>query len=246
MYKISYPLFLILPVLTNAQNVINLPISTSNTDGSCGATVLKKAYHEIGYKLNFQLIPAQRALIEANKGNLDGVMNRIEGLDKNYSNLVKIPTPICINRYFLYMLKDNKHSFSKSQTSKQMANLKLGIKIGNTPIKNSLEKYFPYEAATYEQLIGMLINKRLDAVAMSDIAFQNVLIAYPEYSKKHIIAIDYNFSILYGYHYLNKKHVNLITPISEILSKFAKEGFIKKTNDELINYLNVDVIIKKN
>ncbi len=171
--------------------------------------------------------------MEANRGHLDGVMNRIAGLDEYYSSLVRIPTPICINTYALYML-----SGSTLKSPQEINTKSLGIKKGNTPLENIFKNFSLFKATSYQQLINMLITKRLDAIAMSEAAFTNAIrnIKHTE-STKNIIRVEYPFPIYYGYNYLHKKHVNLIPLISEKLANFESNGFIKKANEEHRNYI---------
>lgn len=92
--KFIYSILLLLPTVNALENTLSISISTLNIKGSCAATILNKAYGEMGYQLKFHFIPAQRALVEANKDHLDGVMNRVKGLEKYYPNLARIATPI--------------------------------------------------------------------------------------------------------------------------------------------------------
>lgn len=231
--SIIFLILFFISTVNAGENVLSISISTANTKGSCAATILTKAYGEIGYQLNFLVIPAQRALVESNEGRVDGVMNRIEGIDRNFPNLIRIITPICTNTYFLYMLKDN-----KLNSIEELTHLKIGIKKGNTPLEVIFEKLKPYEATSYQQLISMLITKRLDAIAINEAAFANAIHSqkYPQ-SLKSIVTVDYPFSIDYGYHYLHKKHLNLIPLISKKLAELESNGYIEKANKEHRDYI---------
>mgnify|MGYP001942286155 CR=1 FL=1 len=226
-------LFLLSPTISAKETTLSFSISTSNTKGSCAAIILTKAYEEIGYKLNFNVIPAQRALTEANNGRLDGVMNRIKGLEKKHPNLVRIATPICTNTYSLYMLKNNKLS-----STGELVDLALGIKKGNTPLEKVFGKLKPYKTTSYQQLISMLITHRLDVIAMNEAAFANAIRSkkYPT-SIEDIVPVDYPFPINYGYHYLHKKHLDLIPLIGKKLANLESSGYIKKANEAHRNYI---------
>jgi polar amino acid transport system substrate-binding protein len=216
-----------------------LPISTINTKGSCAAVILNEAYNSLGIKLKYDVVPAQRALIESNNGHLDGVINRIKGIEKDFPNLIRIPTPICINTYAIYMIRGHKN------VSIDFDKLTLAIKIGNTPMEQYLDKFQPYKATTYEQLINMLIAKRIDAVAMNTAAYANaVSTGNIQTSIDHIIEVDYTFPIDYGYHYLHKKHFDLVPLISKKLAHLKREGYIQKANQAHRNYLLNRVIDK--
>lgn len=134
------------------------------------------------------------------------------------------------------MLDDNKLS-----STEEIAHITLGIKKGNTPLERLFKKFTPYESTSYDQLIRMLISKRLDAIAMNEAAFVNA-IRNQEYplTIKHIITVDYPFPIIYGYHYLHKKQLNLIPLISRKLATLESNGYIKKANEEHRNYILYD------
>ncbi len=228
-----YLILFFLPTAHAAGIALSIPISTSNIKGSCAATILTKAYSELDYQLIFHEIPAQRALVEANKGHFDGVMNRIEGLDNYYPNLVRILTPICINTYSLYML-----SGSTLKSPLELNTKALGIKKGNTPLENIFKRISPFKATSYQQLINMLITKRLDVIAMNEAAFANAIRSMKRTeSINNIISVDYPFPIDYGYHYLHKKHIDLIPLINKKLANFESNGYIKRANEKHRNYI---------
>jgi len=51
----------------------------------------REAFSRIGYRVIIKSLPSERALINANKGIDDGEILRIDGIQKMYPNLVKMP-----------------------------------------------------------------------------------------------------------------------------------------------------------
>ena len=69
------------------------PISKKDQTGF-GDQVLAEALRRVGYKVETVQMPAERALINANLGLDDGDLLRIDGLEKKYPNLIKVPEKI--------------------------------------------------------------------------------------------------------------------------------------------------------
>lgn len=56
--------------------------------------VVREAFRRIGLSLHIEHLPAERSLINANEGIEDGVYVRVEGLDRVYTNLRRVPEKI--------------------------------------------------------------------------------------------------------------------------------------------------------
>lgn len=68
------------------------PVTTIAHDGVLD-NILREAFRRTGCKLRLLIAPSERGLVNANSGTVDGVTNRIAGLEKNYPNLVRVPEP---------------------------------------------------------------------------------------------------------------------------------------------------------
>ena len=56
--------------------------------------ILREAYNQLGIDLEVSYFPARRSLQLANKGQFDGELQRVDGLDKTYTNLIKVPIKV--------------------------------------------------------------------------------------------------------------------------------------------------------
>jgi len=68
--------------------VLGVPQNTP--DSAISAVVLREAYRRLGYKLEIRALPAERALLMSNEGDLDGESQRISGLSTSYPNLIQV------------------------------------------------------------------------------------------------------------------------------------------------------------
>ena len=63
-----------------------------NKIANAASSILVEAYDRLGYDVRFVQVPGERALIWSNEGRYaDAEMFRIDGLEKNYPNLIKVP-----------------------------------------------------------------------------------------------------------------------------------------------------------
>lgn len=56
--------------------------------------VMRKVYQRLGHDFELVRFPGKRALVEANQGQVNGELVRIKALEKELTNLIRIPTAI--------------------------------------------------------------------------------------------------------------------------------------------------------
>ena len=69
------------------------PNSTERLDGIADRAV-REAFRRIGREVTLVRLPSERALLNANDGVDDGNYARVEGLEAEYKNLVRVPEPV--------------------------------------------------------------------------------------------------------------------------------------------------------
>lgn len=75
------------------------PVSGSGTHPGYLKEIVVEAGKRIGLDIHFVSKPAQRSLYASNTGQTDGELHRIEGLEKYYPNLVRVPEAILIDQF---------------------------------------------------------------------------------------------------------------------------------------------------
>ncbi len=78
------------------------PLVSSETAPGFLDTLAKEVFHRLGIELEVIILPAERALINANNGIEDGNLLRIKGLEKQYPNLIRVPEKM-MNSEFVAM-----------------------------------------------------------------------------------------------------------------------------------------------
>lgn len=219
---IIFPLFFIcISTFSNKLLVLN------QVEGVSGTKLLKEAYKKLGIKLDIRIQPAARGLSNANLGTIDGEVNRIDGINTQFKNLIKIDVPILLlDIVAVSHTKNLQINNWQDLKSYNIGTLK-GLKIAEL----NLDKVAKYKSISkFENLFNMLNLKRFD-----------VIIAPLLDTLEHIKLKNMNSLIVYEkplsqiklYHYLNKKHSNLVPQITKILKEMATDKSIKKYNKSL-------------
>jgi len=204
------------------NSAFNNPISNETQTGF-GDKVLSEAFKRMGYKLETSRLPAERALINANKGIDDGDLLRISGLQKKYPNLIQVPEKIMDMDVMLFT--KNKPSFKVKGwdsirshsisiiTGWKVFELNLGAKVDITKTDNiqqifTMLKKNRADFAGHERWTGLafLKDNKITDITM----LEPPLISTPLYT------------------YLHKKHKKLVPQLSAQIKKMKQDGSIKK------------------
>lgn len=227
---IHFTFFNVALFASQEARVLTFPSSTKNVEGTCAARILTKAYGQLGIAINFIEVPAQRALIATNKGEFDGLLNRISGQETKFTNLIKVNVPICFNYYSFYVRKNNEHIVEN------IGKYTIGIKKGNTPLERMFSNNEVHTTTTYKQLVKMLAQGRLDVIAMNVVSYK-VIKNDPEFAHltDKIREVKYKIPVVNGYHYLAAKNKDLQIPLQNQLNILNKDGTIPRINRESNN-----------
>lgn len=215
--------FLLLPTLCFANPVLVFnttgkpPLNSKDGSGFMDQ-VTKEALTRIGYDLKLVQLPAERGLLNTNKGLDDAEMSRIAGLQKRYKNLRQVPEKIMDWEFVVFSKKiiDTTNGW-ESLAHKNVAFIN-GWKI--------LENNIPASAKTVkvknEKLLFSLLNKdRVDYIIyekwggmslLENNKYQNIIIA-----NKPLVAREM-------FIYLNKKHLQVVDSLSNTLKEMKKDG----------------------
>ncbi len=84
-------LLLILPLSASAQETVVLSKVQGSAFQDMCSDIIKEAYKKIGINVTFIDFPGARALVMSTQGETDGEIGRMNGLDKKYPTLIKVP-----------------------------------------------------------------------------------------------------------------------------------------------------------
>ncbi len=193
------------------------PISTIFSDGFADS-VATQAFDRLGINLIIQNIPAKRALVNANRGISDGDLARIEGVEKSYPNLIRVPE-------IIWIAEINAFSKDPSITLQHWRDLKhfsLAYIRGwvvfdnNVPKTAMINKVLLPEAlfkvVERERVQLALYEKKMGLSVIKQLAIRNV---YPV-----------NDSLLNTpiYIYLHKKHRKIVPLLTKAIKAMKQDG----------------------
>lgn len=216
----KYSLLIVL-LLSAAYSYSEESIEISQTvkaaKNDCAERILRRAYQNIGVKLSFNILPTKRALHASNLGITDGETARMEGVAKDYTNLIQIPVPVCLISFHIVFIKDIK--ISKLEDLNKYF---VGVVRGHLAAEKLAENYNTTKAADVSALIQMLERNRVDAIIVSNSRLTDLKLSH---LKDKITVVDLPDETKYLYHYLNKLHADIAARLTTEMKRLEAHGF---------------------
>lgn len=203
---------------------------------------LREAYQRLGISIETSILPGERAIWSANQGVTDGEVSRVEGLDSQYPNLVRIPVVI----EFLDAMAFVKKARFEVNGWESLRDYTIGIRIGSKFAERGTEGMNTEMVVTHDQAFKKLAAGRNDVVVFSRIEGMAALTAMRDNLQPMlgITMLEPPIERIYGYHYLHKKHSDLIPLITSALQELEEEGRIQKIWDDYLLRLRGEQAIR--
>ncbi|HPE90971.1 MAG TPA: hypothetical protein PK146_01640, partial [Synergistales bacterium] len=90
-----------LTISTSYKSLLSTPDQKGMLD-----LLVKEAFSRIGLETEIVFNPTGRSLSDVNEGLADGELNRIEGMEKNFPNLVRVPEPNMVMDFVAFSKKE--------------------------------------------------------------------------------------------------------------------------------------------
>jgi polar amino acid transport system substrate-binding protein len=182
--------------------------------------VLTEAYQRIGITIRAADLPAERSLVESNKGSYDGEVTRVRGIENSYPNLIPVPVPLTRAEGLVFtkniaIIVDGWESLKPYSII-----IRRGLKFaeeGTRGMKVTLVNTYPecfklvsmgrYDVTVCDRLAGYYFIRQH--------AYADLKVLEPALESFHL------------YHYLHKKNASLIPEISAALAQMQAEGRMK-------------------
>lgn len=191
------------------------------------ARVLVKAYQRIGIEIKPIELPAERSLINSNNGSLDGEVNRIKGIDRKYKNLLMVPIPV---NSFEGVVFTKNYSFSVEGWG-SLKPYTIAIRTGAKFAEKGTSGMRVYKFTTYDKVFELIAKDRYDVCVSSRV------VGFYQINKQNLVGIrvlEPPLERFHLYHYLHKKHKELVPKISASLKRMAAEGAILRERENYI------------
>lgn len=197
------------------------PLNTDNQNGFIDE-VATEAFRRVNVKLQTVHLPAERGLKHSNRGIIDGELVRVKGIDKRYTNLIRVPEKIMDWEFVTFSYKPVSLANGwKDLSGKSVAHIN-GWKIleKNIPAISEVTK-----VSNIDDLFNLLRRNRTDyaiyerwggGYLLREMSMKNVILGQPPLAVKEMFI------------YLHKKHKALVPQLTKALAAMKKDGSYKK------------------
>ncbi|HED33590.1 MAG TPA: transporter substrate-binding domain-containing protein [Gammaproteobacteria bacterium] len=232
---LSFLSLLLFPLLIHANTSLTItsgrgePFVNAEQNGFYDL-IVKNMFQRIGIEAKTVLLPSERSLISANTGVDDGNIARIKGVEKKYTDLVRVPEKI-IDFDFVVFTKNREF---KVEGWKSLAPFNVAFINGWKAFEKKVIYYKTLvKPRDSVQLFELLRNDRVD-VALYDL-WSGVW-----WTRHHSDEIRYLQPPVASYQlylYVNKKHRGLVPELSIALKSMKKDGTYKKIYEQTLTRL---------
>lgn len=223
----------LLPVLCLAEstlvfNTTGKPPLNSKDGSGFMDRVSEEALSRIGYKLTRVQVPAERGLINVNRGIDDGEMSRIAGLEKQYPNLRQVTEKIMDWEFVVF----SKKIINTEAGWSSLANKNIGFINGWKILENNI----PASAITIKVkneklLFGLLEKDRVDYIIFEKWGGLEII---NKNKYRQINLANKPLAIREMFIYVHKKHELIVSPLAKALKNMKKDGSYHKLKQKIL------------
>ncbi|MCG8612316.1 MAG: hypothetical protein MI864_17480 [Pseudomonadales bacterium] len=186
------------------------------------AEEVAKVYEQFGYQWETSRAPARRILIQADRGDLDGVILVPGVVRDHFYNLVQINvsvTSIDMMAFSMPELAEVKHI-------DDLKGLKVGYLLGYETTERLLQNIGALSVRSYDLLFGMILKHRLDIA----LALRRETFRFVEHHSEFAVMKMHPTPIIRVplYHFINRKYEGLVEQVEEALTRQLATGELEK------------------
>lgn len=213
-------------ISTSYKNLLSNPEQSGMLD-----RIMEEAFHRIGLEAEIVFTSTEKSLVDVNAGLIDGELNRVAGMEKEFPNLLQVPEPN-MTMHFVAFAKKN----FQIDGWESVRNLYKGIVRGWKILERNTTG-FPHRTLvpSETELFTMLHKDRLD------VALYSKLTGYAALEEMHYDEIFHLEPPLVSrkmYLYVHKRHADLVPEIAEALRSMKADGTYEKiVADSVAPYL---------
>lgn len=211
-----------------AQDVVIATFDYESPNVRIATRVMTEAYKRIGLTMHLRRLPAERALVTANAGEVDGELIRKDEISRTYPNLIKVPISI-MTIDFVVFTRAKRFSVNGWES---LIPYRVGYRLGIPLIKNNLVKGTKSEAVTtLDQAFKKLCLGRNDVVV--DTRFGG-LMKLKQMEMQNIVVLEPPLIASPQFHYLHVQNLRLLEPLTTALQKMEKEGLLQEIQRQVL------------
>ncbi len=209
--------------------------AAETADARAAAAVLEEAYGRLGIEIEVEYLNGKLALARADSGLYDGDAQRIDGIARRFPNLIQVQVPV---NYLEGVAFANRGDTDVSGWH-SLRDYRVGIVKGILFAEEGIQGMEVSRAASYEQLVGLLMQNRIDLAIMPRV---NGLVAIQvpkevSENRSDIQASGAVLETLFLYNYLNARHENLVPRVERVLKEMLLDGTTKRIRHQVYSGL---------
>ena len=226
----AYPLLSAMPLHAEERNrPLHISTLTRHDPATLIATnIVTEAYRRLNIAVQIDELPGERSLQSADYGTTDGELYRKAGMEVNYPNLIMIPVPL-MNYEIVVFTRGARFVVNGWESLRPYTiGFVKSIKVAEDNTRGmKVEVAATLRSAFLKMSLGrsdVVVANRLSGLAM-----------LKELGAGDIKLLEPAITVFPVYHYLNKKHADLVPGISDILSKMQKDKTIERIQKTVID-----------
>ena len=198
-----------------AEITVSIPVNTPLRE--FGRLTLSEAYRRIGVVMRLEPLPAARSVEMANQGVTDAEGGRVPEAMLAYTNLLRVPEPLLSLDYYAIAL-DTAPDITRWS---DLRNWRLCVQLGDKLVETRTAD-IPHETVrTLEAARQMLRAGRCDVMVINQ--FNWLEIARQDFGP---FCQGPLLETVHVYHYVNRKHEDMIPRLAAALRELRREGVI--------------------
>ncbi|WP_159084820.1 substrate-binding periplasmic protein [Dongshaea marina] len=191
------------------------------------AEVLREAYAPLGIEVRLQILPPPKTLAMANSGVVDGELNRIQGVEQQYPNLLRVPVAV---NYIEMMVVTNGMLF-KVDGWQSLRTYRIGYKSGIKLAEQATRGMYITSYLSDKKLLHDLKSGKIDLILVGRMEALDHLARQPD---SNIKMLEPPLVKMKLYHYLNQKHRALLPEITRQLQQMHDSGRIEAIRQTIL------------
>jgi len=229
-------LFFWIQGIAQAQSPSPWVLSTSNEAPNAtedfqgiGDRLMLEAFRQLQIPLKIERLPSERALIRANEGEEDGNFARVEGLEKQYPNLIRVPEELVRFEFVAFAKKDRKNSIT---TWEKLKDYHVGIVTGWKILEANIQGTRSLTKVDRGPLLfGMLDKEKIDFAIFDR---RQGMVMSRELKLAGIAPQDTPLAVKSMYLYLHQKHRDQVPKIQAVLARMKRDGVSQRIANEVL------------
>ncbi|AWO92308.2 MULTISPECIES: substrate-binding periplasmic protein [Bradyrhizobium] len=214
---------------TQAQELIRLARIADIPDQYVGGEMLRAVYAKLNIRLEFEDVPGKRALALSSAGEVDGEIQRIGTLSRDYPTLIQVTPAI---NYIEPTVFTTKLRFDVAGWN-SIRDYNIGIVRGVGSSEAGTRDMARVTATTsLENMIQMLDADRFD-VMVTDL-FSGLVAVRKLNLQARIYPLSPPLERIHIYHYLHERHRDLVPKVGKVIAQMEASGELAALREALV------------